>query len=218
MTIYKTSAGITLEIVRVPRVLIDEYVRNNPAPEPPTIEVQVFGDVMEKTDDIHNPVYLAEMAVYNLRMAQLEFGLVAGAVNIVDPDWKADPRIADMISLGIPIASKHDYLRYIALAEMEDLGYVNLEVQYLSTVTERGIQEAQRAFGILWQRIALEKHRNPPGKLRASSLYQSRVAASALGYAWEQFCQLPGPDQSAVVAQHQCALKIEYLSSEEGKT
>ena len=218
MTIYKSSAGVTLEILRVPRSLIDAYARDNPTPEPPTIEVQVFGGVKEKMDDFKDPGYLAELTIYHLRMARLMFDLIVQAVNIINPDWRADSRIADMASLGIPIDSTHDYLRYIALAEQSDLTYVMEEALYLSTVTDRGIQEARQAFNIEWQGIPIDRQRNPPGKLSASSVYQSRVAASSLGYIWEQFCKLSGPDQSAIVAQYQCALKIEYLASEERRT
>ena len=217
MTIYKTSSGVTLEILRIHRSLIDAYARDNPAPEPPTIEVRVFGGVTEKVADLSNPDYLVAMTFYRLKMAQLEFDLVVRAVNIVEPDWELDSRITDLTSLGFRMTTKHSYLRYVALAENDDLARVMGEVLYLSTVSDRGILEAQRAFGIQWQRIDLEKHRSPPGKLRASPLYQSRVAASSLGYTWEQFCELSGPEQSTLFTQYQCGLKIEYLVSEEGK-
>jgi len=218
VTIYKTSTGVTLEIVRIPRSLIDAYAHNNPTPEPPTIEVPGFGGVPNQVENLEDQTYLAQLNLYNLTMAQLEFDLVVQAVNILDPDWKTDLRVADMISIGIPIDSTHEYLRYIALTDAVDLGNVTEEFLYLSTVTDRGIKEAEQAFGIEWQGAPLRKHSNPPGRLRAASVYQSRVAATSLGYTWEQFCELPGPDQSAAVAQYQATCKVEYLASEERKT
>lgn len=218
MTIYKTSTGVTLEIVRIHRSLIDTYARDNPVPEPPTKEVQVFGGVLERVEDKEDPAYLAQLMTYNLQMANLEFGLIVQAVRIMDPNWSADPRIAEMTSIGMDADSAPLYLRYIALSVEADLVHVMREVQYLSTVTDRGIQEAMQAFSIEWHGVPLQKHRSPPGKLRASLYYQARVAATDLGITWDDFCELPGPLQSTAMAQHQCKMKIEYLASEERKT
>lgn len=178
----------------------------------------MFGGVTEHIEDASDPEYVSRLMVYNLHMAQLEFGLIAQSVSIVDPDWRADPRIEEMNSIGMNADTEQSYLRYIALTEIEDLIGVMREVQYLSTVTDRGMHEAMLAFGIEWQGVPLQKHKSPSGKLRASIYYQSRVAASSLGYTWEVFSELSGPMQSAVLAQHQCGLKIEYLASEERRT
>jgi hypothetical protein len=179
------------------------------------VEVQVFGGVIDKIEDKEDPTYRAQLASYNLRMAHAEFDLIAQAMEVLFPeDWRQDRRTREHIGLGIPIPTQTEYLRYIALSEQDDLRGVMDQVLYLSTVTQRGIKEAEKAYAIQWMGISLQQHPNPQGDLQISALYQARLAATDLGYTWEQFCQLTGPEQSAAVAQYLCTLKVQWLSSE----
>lgn len=40
---------------------------------------------------------------------------------------------------------------------------------------------------------------------------EARLAAKAFHYTWEQFCELPGESQSAVVAAYRSEIRIEAL-------
>lgn len=212
---YETSTGVVLGLSRIPRQHIDNYVALNPAPEPPLVEVQVFGGVPEKIEDENDATYRAQLAAYNLRMGHAEFDLIAQALEILHPeDWRSDERTAELTSLGIYIPTQTEYLRYVALSESEDLKAVMEHVLYLSTVTQRGIEEAEQTFGVEWMGVSLEQHPNPRGNLRLSALFQARLAATDLGYTWEKFCELTGPEQSAAVAQYLCTLKVQWLSNE----
>lgn len=211
---FETSAGVVLKISRIPREVIDEYVRGNPAPEPPTVEVPVFGGGTERVDDTEDPEYQQALLAYNLRMAHEEFEIIAQAVQ-TETDWRQDPRVAELRALGFRIITLTDYLCYVALADEQDLIRVTEIVLYLSTVTQRGIREAEKAFDIHYHGVPLDQYPNPTGNLRVSAYYQAREAARAMGYKWEEFSELSGPEQSAVVAHYLCEQKVRWLVAEE---
>lgn len=173
----------------------------------------MFGGVTEHVEDVSDPAYRAALTSYHLHMAHAEFDILARALTLVEPeDWQSDPRTAELCSLGIHIPILTEYLRYVALTEADDLLAVMEEVLYLSTVTRRGIEEAERAFDVHYKGAALHKHPSPGGDLRISALFQARLASTEHGYLWPEFCTLTGPEQSAVVAQYQVTRKIQWLA------
>lgn len=213
-----TKAGVTVDVGRVNRQIIDDYILGNPAPTPPQIEVTVFGGAKELVDDLDDPVYTRQLIKYYLTMARAEFDMVACAITLVQPDehdWVKDSRVDELNSIGVPIGSITEYLRYIALAEDGDLAEATELLLYQSTVTDRGIKEAERAFSISYQGIPLSQHPNPPSNVNISAVYQARSAAVEHNYTWEQFAQLDGPSQSAVVAHYQSSSKLRWLQDRE---
>lgn len=211
-----TAANVTLDVGRIERRVVDQYIAQNPPPDPPQIEVSVLGGVTELVDDLDNPAFRSRLAAYNLRMARDEFQMIAAAVTVISPaNWEEAPDVMELADLGLVIRNITDYLRYIALSEPEDLTHVIEEVLYQSTVTPRGIAEAERTFSIIYRGTELSHYPNPPGDMRISALYQARLAATEQHYRWEQFCALSGPEQSAIVAQYQCSMKLQWLSQRE---
>lgn len=212
---YRTSTGVTLAVGRIHRSLIDAYATDNPPPEPPVNEVGVLGGVKEKVEDYNDPAYVRALFDYHVQMVTDEFSLIAQAVGVTRPEvWHSDERCHELREIGIDVTRVMDYLRYIALAEDEDRVAVTQLVMYQSTVTQRGIEEAERRFNIQWLNAPLSKHGGPPTRLRASAVFQARSAAREANYTWEQFCDLPGPQQSAIVAHYQAENKIAWLSSQ----
>lgn len=213
MVLFVTATGVALEIRGIARQQIDAYIAGNPAPEPPQVEVKVFGGAVELVDNPEDPAYAARLTTYHLEMAHKEFAMIAQAVTITSPtEWQADPRVTELAALGIDVTDVTEYLRYIGLAEDGDLGRVVDEMLYLSTVTQRGLAEAELAFGIIYQGVALSQHPNPPSDMNSSALYQARLVATRMGYTWTEFCALPGPEQSAAVAQYQVGAKVQWLA------
>jgi hypothetical protein len=204
-----------LTLNRIPRQRIDAYAIEHPVPEPPTKQVRVLGGVYDTVTDPDDPQYQVALARYNLGMARSQFELLAEAVEIQGPmSWRSDPRCAELESLGVEVQTVTDYLLHVALTDERDLVAVMETLLYLSTVTERGIQEAERSFGIEWRGVPLHNHANPPALLRTTVLYQAREAAAHYHYPWLAFCALTGPEQSAVVAQYRCSLKVQWLAAE----
>lgn len=209
---YVTATGAILELSRLPRQAIDAYLASHPSPEPPRVAVTIFGGATEWLDDVDDPHYREQLAAYHLRLAQDEFTLVARALTLVEPQpWQLTPEVAEWRELGVQLLTEADYLRCVALGAASDMAKVTEELLYLSTVTRRGLREAEASFGIQYQSIALEQHPNPPGPVSMTLLFQARLAATALGYIWETFCDLDGPAQSAAVAQYLCTEKLRWL-------
>lgn len=200
----------------VHRSLLDAYALHDPVPQPPQIEVKILGGVTELEDDFDDPEFQSAMFKYQLRLAVQEFDLLAQAVEIIEPDpISTHPQYQDMMELGLDVSTKTGFLRYIALAEQHDMVMVMGEVQYLSTVTMRGILEAQRMFNVSKRGVPLEQHRNPTGTVQVSAVYHARAAAIHGHYNWTEFCNLSGPEQSAIVAQYDIENKLQWLDSQE---
>jgi len=214
---YRTTTGVLLLLKQIPRRVIDNYAAAHQIPEPPTKMVQVFGGSVEHVPDTDNPAYQSDLALYYLNMADSELDVLAGGITVLEPArWENDPRIEEIQSLGIPVKTITDYLRYIALTN-EDMQAVAEKILYMSTVTRQGIEDAEARLKIEWGNAPLDRYRDPPSQLKASLLFTSREAAREYGYTWQQFCELTGPEQSAVVAQYQCSSKIQWLQSEQHK-
>ena len=215
---YQTTTGAVLELSRLPRQAIDAYLTSHPGPEPPRVAVPIFGGATEWLEDVDDPRYREQLAAHHLRLAQDEFELVAQAVTLIEPQpWQHAPEVAEWRALGVELLTSVDYLRYVALGYATDMAQVAAELLYLSTVTRRGIEEAEAAFGIQYRGIALSQHPNPQGQVNITPLFQARLAATALGYTWEEFCMLDGPAQSAAVAQYLCTEKLRWLADRDAE-
>jgi len=212
---FKTRSGALLRLQRVHRSVFDQYGVSLPPPEPPTDTVTILGGATEEVPNYNDQAYQRELLAYNINIGQLEFNSVVRGVTMVTPaSWQADEAFQEWLlvtSYQSRITSVNDYLKYWALADDHDLVYVSQAVRYLSTVTERGIDEAMQAFNITWLGVPLQDHPDRKGHVEASMYYASRVAARAMGYHWENFCELSGIDQSAVVAQFYAENKLELL-------
>lgn len=213
---YITSAGVVLEIVRIDRRVIDRYSVSQPAPQPPVREVVVLGGGVEEVPVLDDPDYQAAMQEYRVSMALEQLNILAHSVLIVEPaDWRRDPRVLEMHDLGISTDSTIEYLQNIALGSRDDLVSVVEETLYLSTVTERGLDEAYAAFDARWKGIPLEQYRITGGDARMSAVLQARLAATEQHLSWQEFCSLTGPEQSEVVAQYAILAKIKWLADRE---
>jgi hypothetical protein len=207
---YTTKDGVRLELGRIPRQDIDEFVRAHPLPEPPMQEIEAFGGVTEEVPMHDDQTYQRELREYYQRLGEEQIGLIAPAVQVLDGEPLAE--MEELRALQIVEDDSHaDVLRYVVLGDAEDLTEVVRRVFYNSTVTQQGIDEASAAFGVEWlgQPVGAWKVPSTPGKYGAA--FEARKAARYSGYAWEAFCTLTGPEQSAVVAFYREDTRLEAL-------
>ena len=73
-------------------------------------------------------------------------------------------------------------------------------VLYNSTVTPRGLQEAERKLNVQWDNVRIKVAGGGEKRSRASDVFNSRKAALAAGMTWNEFCELTGPEQSDEMA------------------
>lgn len=208
--IYTTEAGIQLEIGRVPRQDIDNLLARHPMPEPPTREVTVWGDVTEDEPVWDDPVFQAELTGYWLRLGRDQLTVVAPAITVSSGE-QADLR--ELQEAGITGSDPASQLRAGVLTTTADLQRVIELVFYLSTVTQRGIDEATAAFRVLWLDKPVLAWKVPGAPAEYAPLYRDRQAARSGGYSWERFCQLSGPEQSAEVAFYLIENRLRWLMS-----
>lgn len=214
---YKTTQGVEVEIGRLPRKAIDDFVLHRPPPMPPVREVVAFGGVKETLEYPDDPAYQRELALYYLALGREQLELLAPAITVLS-DWKADERYIEMRGASIiPTDTYADYLRYVAL-DSDDFRVVVDEIFYLSTTTDRGVEEATEQFNVTWNGAPLDAWRitKTPGKF--SRLFEDREAALFGGHTWQSFIELTGPEQSAIVAHRRQRIRLDNLMQQERAT
>ena len=191
---YTTTTGITLQLGRIPRARIDQFAGMHQPPEPPTVAVKTWVDDTEDVPNYKDPGYLEAINGYyvSTRLDQLE--LVADAIDIV-----SDHGVMDEIEL-LGLARNKVSVLAVAITNPSELQEIVDGVFYSSTVTMRGIVEAAQRFGVKWNGKPVNPLAIPKGAAVASGAYGDQMASRWYGYTWDNFCKLPGPAQSEVVA------------------
>lgn len=213
---YITSRAVILQIGAIERRAIDAFVQNHCPPKPPTKTVTVFGGT-EEVDDFGDEDYQRSLFAYYIGLFVDQFDLLEPAIEI-EGEWWNDERFTELREAGAisttlpPIRQKHEYLQFVALSE-DDMQAIVEEVFYQSTVTQRGIDEAESLFNVTWfdKSVYAWAVKSTPGKF--SQIFEDRNAAMMAHYKWREFCELPGPEQSAIVAHHRLKLRLEHLAS-----
>jgi len=206
--LYTTRSGVRLEIGRIPRRLIDEFALAHPAPEPPLkqVEAEVFGDIKEEAPDPTDPEYLLEMQRYYLEVGYAQIDLIIDGVTILDEVGTPD----ELEFLGLD-GDKGELLRSLILDNPEDIKAVVAGVFYESTVTQQGIEEAVKLFGVSWYSNPVDPNKGPRTPAMYLSHFGDRKAARDAGYKWSEFIELSGPEQSAIVAFHRLDNRLAWL-------
>jgi len=209
---YVTSRGLRLEVGRVPRERIDAFNIEHPPPEPPTREVETFGGIMEDVPVLDDPGYMRAMYDYYIDAGRAQIELVADAVEVSDLE-RYQSELQELRTIGIVDGDedgKAALLYHVLLNDAELADVVEL-VLYQSTVTQRGIREAEEAFSVTWAGKPVTAWRVPGTPGRVGRLFEDRQAARLNGYTWRDFRRLPGPEQSACVALIRIGNRLEWL-------
>jgi len=211
---HTTKAGVRLEIGRIPRQRIDEFLAVHPMPEPPTRKVEAFGGIEEDVPVLDDPQFQRAMMEYYVGMGHDQVDLIVGAVEIVDDAGALLAEADELREVGL-VEDEADLLRYVVLGDDADLAAVVDEVFYLSTVTERGIDEAKRMFNVTWAGQPVETWHVTGTPGRYGQAFEDRKAAQFSGYNWTEFCELAGPQQSAAVAFYRLDARMAALMAQQ---
>lgn len=211
---FVTENGVRLRVGRISRHIIDEFAAKNPQPEPPQMTVTIWPDIEEEVPNYDDPAYIAEYQSWQIDFGYSLFDLIVDAVEIVDSaEMSAVTEIEELKSSGLSGGDdKSALLFYVILADAEEMGNVVDLVLYNSTVTARGLMEAAEMYDVTWHGNRVPIAASPGGVGKASSIFCDRQAATAEGYKWREFCELPGPEQSAVVAFHRLNTRLNSLA------
>lgn len=211
MVEYTTEGGVRLRISRIPRQLIDEFVARKPAPEPPAREVKTWAGDTEQVLDHDDAEYLLERQAHQIAFGREMMGLLVQAVEMPTCAGR-QAELDELQALGLA-GDNATYLCHKALRSDDDLNAVVELVFYLSTVTARGLLEAQREFGVTWRDKPLQVLGGPTGRAQANGAFGDRQAAHWARWKWIDFRELPGPEQSRIVALYRLTNRLEVLAS-----
>ena len=199
----KTANGDRVRLVRIPREVLDAVDLDIPEPEPPHVmKEDVFGHMTK--------VYRYDDPDYQIALRQYKHDLLVSK----------EERIAQGIIL------ENVTMRTVSLAEflnaslLETIAVLFLnkgidiveEVLYLSTVTQRGIDEAVSRFNPTWNNLAFDKWSiTSKVPISGTTYWEHHQAARFCGYTWEQFCALSGYRMSECVALMRIEHKMMHL-------
>jgi hypothetical protein len=211
---YATTAGMRLEVGRIPRQKIDNFIGGRPLPEPPTRTTEVFGGDTEEVPILDDPGYRRALLDYYITFGHDQVDLIADAVQIIGDVPLAE--LEELRELGLAEGDGHaDLLRHVVLGSDDDLAAVVELVMYQSTVTERGIAEAAQAFNVTWMEKPVLQWGIPGSYGRHGAPFEARKAAQFSRYNWHDFCALSGPEQSAIVAFYRLSTRLEWLMAQQ---
>lgn len=210
---YVTSAGVELQIGRIPRQRIDRFAATNEMPEPPTKSVETWVDT-EEIPDYNDPDYQQELTQYYLGLGKQHVALIADAVTLTDGVDTSE--LDELQEIGLVTGGKTvaDFLRY-TIGD-NDVQAIVAAVFYKSTVTWRGLMEASARYNVRWGTrkldafVVLGKSKGGYGPE-----FEARLAAKFNGTKWEIFCEMDGAEQSDIVAFFRLSNSLGWLQSKE---
>lgn len=213
-TEYTTLEGYRLLLGSVDRRRLDRIRLKRGEPEPPTRTVEVWGGIEEEIP-VHDDVgYQSKRVGYHLWLAGEEASIMVDAITILNEDAIRWTELGELAELGLVIPSeKIGFLLY--LVSEHDRSNIIEQILYNSTVTIRGITEAERTYAITWYDQSVYAWRIPGTPGRVGDLFEARQAAQFSHLSWGEFCDLSGPEQSAVWAFHRLSRRLEWLLSME---
>jgi len=143
------SSGIQVRVRPVSLRLLEQYDKSHIAPEPPTIDVEAAGGVMESVPNDSDPEYQRQVKAFQAKSTDdmlrllMTFGL---SVDLpADEQW-----IDDLEYAGIKVDRKHllnAYLEYIVMSSyVADLSKLMSAVMRTSGVAEEDIAAWQKLF------------------------------------------------------------------------
>ena len=190
---YTTRAGLVLDIGRIDRRLLDALAV--PEPQPPTRPVETWGGLVEQVPVYADPSYRRAIQKWRTTVWRKKLKVISTALSF---DLPANNDMAALQAIGLAQNTHADYLR-LNVCAADQVSIVD-EIYYQSTVTARGIAEAAERFNYTWRDKPLEAWAvgYSPGK--RGILAVDYRASMRSGMTWPQFCELTGPEQSAIVA------------------
>ena len=210
---YLTEQGYKLQLGSVDRRQIDRLKLGREEPTPPVRIVMAWGDIEEEIPILDDPVYQSAMMQYHLWLAKEQAVVIADVVKPFDNgaiDWQ---ELFELKELGLEFVDANVGLLCYLLSDQDRANVVAL-VLYHSTVTVRGISEAEQAYGVKWLDKPVAAWRVPSIPAEISLEFEARRVAKASGYSWPEFCQLTGPEQSAEVCHYRISNKLAWLEAE----
>ena len=217
-----TSAGFELTVIGISRKALDAFLLYRKRPVPPLKTVKAYKGFEEHIPDYDDAGYQEEYNAYVTAIAMDRFSLVIAAVTFdFNPFEREEFKTlvdAGIVSITTEDQARSDFVQFVALSAMTDIVLVMNEILYLSTVTERGIQEAGDAFDVTWLGKRIESWGVPGSKVKFTNHYEDRETACVYGLSWNEFCNLTGPEQSAFVAHNRIKNRIAWLMQRDSRT
>lgn len=188
-----TAGGWAVTVARVDRRRLDDLIK--PAPQPPTRTVTSWGGVAEEVPVYDDPAYQRALFAYRRDYHRARLALIAEGLSYPAAQ---QARIDALVAVFRNQDPRLLCLQYVL--GNNDRQKVVQGILYLSTVTQRGINEAVAKLDYTWRGRPLLEWGTGGAPGRRGQLAVDFRAATRSGLTWGEFCDLPGPEQSMHVA------------------
>jgi len=199
--------GTKLNVGRIPRQQIDAFIAENPQPSPPVrkaadLGIEVWGDPEATVEWVDDPEFRVQSQRWQLVFGRKMVDVFAGVVEAPqDVEALAFAELEEMNRAELAAGGDRAEMLWSVLCDEGDMAEVVRLVLYESTVTVRGLLEAQRFYNVRWNgKLVPVMAKDRRWLATANSVFGDRLAARKDGITWEEFCELSGPEQSKVVA------------------
>jgi hypothetical protein len=166
--------------------------------------------VVEEIPDYKNAEY--QQALYNWRVQiwREQLRAIAAAITF-SLTSEARQKLEALQAIGMGTGTDADFLRF-CVCEADQAAIVEA-VYYQSTVTQRGIAEAEERLNYTWRDKPLSIWTVGYTYGKRGALAVDMRAAFRSGLTWQQFCALSGQEQSLLVAFWSLEERLNWLSS-----
>ena len=209
---YKTHNSIELLLSRVNRRELDDVFVKFPQPLPPVKQRVIWGGIKEEYFDYKDGDYITAYNAWLIQISDVQLQVISEGITLLIDPLNHELYKEIKKTLHLTGNDKLNFLRYAALNK-KDFIEVTAIILYLSTVTQKGIDEAQGIFGVEWNKQPIDTWAVKKSRTRYSALFEHREAARFAFMNWDKFCKLSGQEQSMVVAHYRLHGRIEWLEA-----
>lgn len=206
---YVTRDGVEIEVGRVDRRRLDRI--SLPEPAPPTHSVETWGGIVEQVPDYNNASYIRSFHKWRTNTLRENLKVIIDALEFAIPDSFLEEQKA-LNAIGIGDGTKADYLRH-GINERDQVNIIAL-VHYQSTVTVRGVVEAEKSLNYTWRGKPLSSWSIGYSYGKRGQLGVDIHTALRSGLRWSEFCELSGQEQSQLVAFWNLEDSLQWLLSQ----
>ena len=191
-------------VSKVHRSVFDSLLQAD-RPQPPTQMVDVWGG-LEEAYMYDDPSYINKLRVYNSEFYTKRHNLFLEAI-----DFDHD-KIHSIMDKELYTLTNDVLLASLSSTQIYELFNT---VEYLSTVTDKGIRRAFNMFDATWHGTKVHTIKLKKADINYTNLYRDMSVAHHMGYTWNDFCSMTGQEQSNVIALNQIRATLEHLERQQ---
>lgn len=200
LLLSRSSLKVTFR--KVDRTELDKMRAVIKEPKAPLVKYEIWGGITETHPNFDDPKYIKKLNSFYTGLFTIQRDLILDA--IIELDLASLPDYKELAAIGIVTPD--------LMLPIQDWNYLVSEILYQSTVTTKGLLEAEAKFSITWMDKSLRGFAVPGSMVDAAEYFTHWKAAQFMNFNWHQFCDMPGPLQSDAVYFYTASNKLDWMN------